>query len=212
MIIEDMPKLLSPFKRAIINGRYIVTPEIEPEYEWVFNDENVLAIEKLDGTNVSIIIEKGKITRVFNRTGEVPFFGSGKRFIIEGVMNSYERGYCNFTDGQYFGECVGPRIQGNPYNLTKPMWIPFNTFCKKHLRYKSWGKYPKDFNTISTWFKELLPLYSLQLHGKPENKHKYFVEGIVFTHPDGRMAKIRKDMFDWYTGKQHKEEEQENGT
>jgi len=25
-----------------------------------------------------------------------------------------------------------------------------------------------------------------------------FVEGVVFTHPDGRMAKLRVDMFDWY--------------
>ena len=25
-----------------------------------------------------------------------------------------------------------------------------------------------------------------------------FIEGIVFTHPDGRMAKLRKDMFKWY--------------
>ena len=25
-----------------------------------------------------------------------------------------------------------------------------------------------------------------------------YVEGIVFTHPDGRMAKLRKDMFEWY--------------
>jgi hypothetical protein len=32
-----------------------------------------------------------------------------------------------------------------------------------------------------------------------------FVEGIVFTHPDGRMAKLRRDMYPWYLGRQHKE-------
>jgi len=206
MIINDMPKLLSPFKRIMTDsGRYIVTPVIEPGYEWVFDDDSVLAIEKLDGTNVSIIIEKGKITRIFNRTGEIPFFGSGKRFIIEAIMNSYERGYCNFTDGQYFGECIGPKIQGNPYNLKEPIWLPFDSYCKKNLKYKSWGKYPKDFETISEWFKELLPLYNLHMHGNPDKKTEHFVEGVVFTHPDGRMAKLRRDMFAWYTGKTHKQ-------
>jgi hypothetical protein len=68
------------------------------------------------------------------------------------------------------------------------------------LTYKSWGKYPKDFNTISEWFKELMPLYAMR---KADSKG--FVEGIVFTHPDGRMAKLRRDMFDWYKGPRHKE-------
>ena len=39
-----------------------------------------------------------------------------------------------------------------------------------------------------------------------------FVEGVVFTHPDGRMAKLRIDMFDWYKGPRHKHlQEKANG-
>lgn len=34
-----------------------------------------------------------------------------------------------------------------------------------------------------------------------------FVEGIVFTHPDGRFAKLRKDMFPWFSGPRYKEDE-----
>ena len=200
MEIKDMPKIKCPFVRRIVDGQYVVVNEIEPGLEWVFEDDSVMAIEKLDGTNVSIIVEHGKITRIFNRTSEVPFFNKGKRFIIEAVMNAYERGYCNFTDGQYFGEVIGPKLQGNPYKLEDHIWIPFGTYAKDKLQYKSWGKYPKDFETISEWFKELMPLFAMQ-RGDKEG----FVEGIMFTHPDGRMAKLRKDCFDWYQGKRHKE-------
>ena len=198
----DMPKLESPFVRKEINGKYIVTDEIAEGYEWVFKDETTMAIEKLHGTNVSILIQNGVIIGCWNRTERIPFFNKGKRFIIEGVYNSYEKGYTEFlSDGQHFGELIGPKVNGNPYKLEKQLWIPFSSYGQKHLRYKSWGKYPKDFKTISEWFKELMPLFTLRTGDK-----EGFVEGIVFTHPDGRMAKLRKDMFDWFKGERHKEE------
>jgi len=35
--VIDMPKLQSPFKRVTNEqGRYVVTPEIDPDYAWVF--------------------------------------------------------------------------------------------------------------------------------------------------------------------------------
>ena len=193
MEIKDMPKLESPYVRKEINGKYVCTPKVAEGYEWVFKDETVMAIEKLDGTNVSIVIEDGMIKSIFNRTERIPFFNSGKRHIIEGLLESYERGYCNLTDGQYFGELIGEKVNGNPYKIDGHIWIPFATYSQNHLRYKSWGKYPKDYETIREWFKTLMPLFTMK-RGDKEG----FVEGIVFTHPDGRMAKLRRDMFDWY--------------
>ena len=203
MKITDMPKLECPFVRKKIGEDYIVTPEIAEGYEWVFNDDKVMAIEKLHGTNVSILIENGVVSTVFNRTERIPFINKGKKHIIEGILNSFERGYMEFLgDGQHFGELIGERVNGNPYNIKGHLWIPFSTFAQKHLRYKSWGKYPKDFQTISDWFKEdLLPLYSNMT--KKEGVLNCYVEGIVFTHPDGRMAKLRRDMFDWFKGRRH---------
>ena len=196
-----MPKIECPFVRKEINGKYIVTPEITEGYEWVFEDEAVIAIEKLHGTNVSIVIQEGTVTQVYNRTERIPFINKGKKFIIEGLLNSKERGYLEFLgDGQHFGELIGEKVNGNPYKIVGHLWIPFSTFCQKHLKYKSWGRYPKDFETLSNWFKDdLLPLYSL-MKGNKEG----FVEGIVFTHPDGRMAKLRVDMFGWFGGESHK--------
>ena len=197
MIIKDMPKLQSPFVREFNDKHeYVVIDEINPGYEWVFEDPEVIAVEKLDGTNVSIIINENNITDVFNRTARIPFINKGKQFIIEGVQNAYERGYLKFLpNGQHFGEVIGPKLQKNPYKLDKHLFIPFSKLQKEY-KYKSWGKYPKDFESISEWFKNLKPLF-----GRKYNSD--YVEGIVFTHPDGRMAKLRRDMFDWYKGKRH---------
>lgn len=202
--IQDMPKLESPFVRAMIGDDYIATSKIEEGYEWVFEDESVMAIEKLHGTNVSIVIQDGVIVAVYNRTERIPFFNKGKDFIIRGILESYKRGYMeNLLDGQHFGELIGEKVNGNPYKIKGNLWIPFETFGQKHLRYKSWGKYPKDFDTISKWFEEdLIPLYACMVQGE-EGRKNGFVEGIVFTHPDGRMAKLRKDMFDWYIERRH---------
>ena len=200
MNIKDMPKLESPFVRKEIEGEYILTDEIAEGYEWVFEDDLVMAIEKLHGTNVSIQITDGVIVAIWNRTERIPFFNKGKGHIVEGILESYSRGWTEFlSDGQHFGELIGEKVNGNPYKIKGHLWIPFETFGQKHLRYKSWGKYPKDFKTISEWFKELIPLYA-SMQG---NREKGFVEGIVFTHPDGRMAKIRIDMFSWFKGKRH---------
>ena len=199
--IRDMPKLESPFVREEINGAYVVTPKITEGYEWVFDDESVMAIEKLHGTNVSIQIKDGVIVGIWNRTERLPFFNKGKKFIIEGLLNSFGRGYMEFLpDGQHFGELIGKKVNGNPYKIDGHLWIPFETYCQKSLKYKSWGKYPKDFNSISKWFKELMPLYDME---RSKGDKEGFVEGVVFTHPDGRMAKLRKDMFDWFEGKRH---------
>src|SRR3989304_4211128 len=95
-MITDMPKLHSPFKRIVNEkGDYVVIDQVEEGYEWVWS-ENVLAIEKLHGTNVSILIQDGVITSIWNRTARIPFFNKGKKFIVEGILNSFDRGYMEF--------------------------------------------------------------------------------------------------------------------
>jgi len=207
-IVKDFPKLECPFKRKLMpDGDYIITPEIEEGYDWVFKEEDVICVEKLDGTNVSIIIEDGQIKTIFNRTEKIPFFNKGKSHISEGLIESFKRGYMDMLpDGQHFGELIGEKINGNPYKIKGHLWIPFETYAKEHLRYKSWGKYPKDFQTISNWFKDdLLPLFALKKGDK-----QGFVEGVIFYRKNGEMAKLRRDMFDWFKGNKHKEAEKYN--
>ena len=197
---KDMPKLYSPFVRKEIDGEYIVTDEITSGYNWVFDDPSVMCTEKLHGTNVSIVIEHGQIAEIYNRTERIPIINKGKSHITMGILESFRRGYIDFLgDGQHFGELLGPKVNGNPYKLDTYLWIPFGDYVQKHLRYRSWGKYPTDFDTISHWFeKDLFSLFnSMRRTGST------FVEGVVFVHPDGRMAKLRRDMFSWYTGRRH---------
>ena len=122
MKIIDMPKLESPFVREIIDGNYIVTPKITEGYEWVFEDEEVMAIEKLHGTNVSIIIECGMITAIFNRTARIPFFNKGKKFIFItavpghkkfdriGIRNHHtgcQHDFCHFIEMIFSNNMIG---------------------------------------------------------------------------------------------------------
>ena len=199
---DDMPKIKSPFIRQENDkGHYVAIDEINEGYEWMFKDDNVRAIEKIDGTSVSVKINNGNIISVYNRTNRVPALNKGKQYITKGLLNSIKRNYLNLDDGQWFGELVGPKVQGNPYDLNEPLWIPFKRYSQKHLEYNSWGKYPKNLKTISRWFKEdLIPLFYAKIHGVSFDKARKngFVEGIVFTHKDGRMAKIRRDFFEWY--------------
>lgn len=208
-MFKRFPKLNSPYVREYKNNRelYTVTDEIKPEYEWVFNNKNVEAIEKLDGENVAIYInEKGKINSIYTREGtEIKPFGFKNRsYIVQGVLESYKRGWLdNMEHTQlHYGELIGPSVKQNPYDLDKHMWVPFE-YLRKKISYESWGEYPQDFESISNWFKNgLKPLFYLRIHNIPfhEEPKNAYVEGIIFNHPDGRKAKLRRNMFNWYYG------------
>mgnify|MGYP006292457971 CR=1 FL=1 len=207
--VKDMPKLHSPFKRERINGEYVVTPQIREGFEWVFENDAVIASEKLDGENVSIIVKKGRIIDVWNRENHIEPFSRNPdhHHALKGLLNSLAKGYIDdLEDGQHFGELVGLNVQGNPYELKEPLWIPLKRIHDKHS-YNSWGKYPKTFETISNWFKtNLISLFYAMNHRlKFSDPQVKLAEGIVFVHPDGRMAKLRRDMFEWYKGPRHKQ-------
>lgn len=208
MKIRDMPKLDSPFLRVYDkDNNFLVISQINPGYEWVFEDPDVICTEKLDGTNVSVVIQNGHIESIWNRTERLPFFNKGKSHIIKGILESFERGYLELPDGQYFGELIGKKLQGNPYKIDGHLWLPFATYAQDHLKYKSWGKYPKDYETISRWFKDdIFSLYMARTQSKHGKMYKTFPEGVVFVQPStGKMAKLRRDMFDWFAGPRHKE-------
>ncbi|MEI9479633.1 MAG: RNA ligase family protein [Deltaproteobacteria bacterium] len=191
-----------------------MTPVIDPDYRWVFEPGSV-AVEKLDGTNVSVSSEPGG--HIYNRTNEIPLFGKGsKRFVI-GVLNAIERGYYIPQPEQVFGELIGPKVQGNVYGLEENLWIPFD-----HLKMKySFRFWPSILEEIAGWsdaeiyayisdiFKGLWSVFKRAHGGGPHvvNENTLFegsaAEGIVFYSPDGRMAKLRRDMFNWWKGKRH---------
>lgn len=212
--ITDFPKLHSPFKRAENEaGEYVVYDEVNDGYEWVFEDENVRAVEKLDGTNVSVVLDSdGNIEQAFTRMGDqsvnpIDPWNSEHPFLVRGIQNAVNRGWLDdlTPEEQHYGELIGPKVNGNPYELDEHLFVPFDYLYEK-VYYKSWGDYPKTYDVLSGWFEEnLIPLFYARMHNLQfdEIPDDAFVEGIVFTHDDGRKAKLRRDMFDWYDGERH---------
>lgn len=205
------PKLHSPFTRTENeDGSYTVIDEIKEGYEWVFEDPQVKAVEKIDGTNIAVYLdENGAVSDIYTREGNSiePFGDPTNSYIVKGVLDSYRRGWLDdlANDTLHYGELIGPTVKQNPYDWNEHMWVPFE-YLQENVYYESWGDYPKTFDVISDWFKDqLLPLFYARMHNIEFSNlsEDAYVEGIIFTHPDGRKAKLRRDMFDWYEGERH---------
>jgi hypothetical protein len=210
MIIKDMPKLECPFKREEINGKYICVPNLREEYKWILDPDLVIATEKFDGTNVSVVVENGNIKFVLNRTNRVDIW-KAKDWFYKGIKRAIDEGKFKVDmcdDGQYFGELIGPKIQKNSYELTEPLWIPFD-YVKNHYLFKfyySWlteQDFSTEENTLLAFSNLLRELKSIYCRNKGVEKQP---EGIVFHNKiTGEMCKLRCDMFDWFTGRRHKQ-------
>lgn len=198
-IMEDMPKLDAPFVREQDGDRSVVVNKINPGYEWVFESPHVRCVEKLDGTNVSIGVADGRLLAVRNRTNVIRCDTWEMNRFISGIRVAYQKGRVPFIDGQHFGELMGEGIQGNFLDLEGTEWFPF-AYLRKKFHYKSFDKYPREFEGWSMWFRD--DIFSL-VH-KAINPQSQVVqpEGVVFYEiTTGRMAKLRRDMFDWYKEK-----------
>ena len=179
-----MKKIPTIFKRG---EDHKVIPEPHPDCLWVFEGEGV-ATRKYDGTCVAIIegkyykrreVKKGKnpppdfievdydpITG--KRFGWVPvnFDDPADRYHVEAFNRLAEEG--KIEDGTY--ELCGPKIQGNPENF------PYHVLIK-HSEAEVFPDCPRDYEGLKEWLADK------------------DIEGIVFHHPDGRMAKIKKRDF-----------------
>lgn len=83
--LGDFPKLYCPFIRQTFKvnrdhfkqfGRsyqlrtpevYLVIDRVNPGYEWVFEDPETIAVEKLNGTNIKLKTENGRLVALQNR-------------------------------------------------------------------------------------------------------------------------------------------------
>lgn len=175
-----MKKMKTIFKKNPENMA-LVTREREPTCDWVFNGEGV-PHRKYDGTCCMIkdnILYKRRTVRQF-KTMPLNFIRedfdatTGKTFgwvpVIRGDkfhIEAHER-LIDKKDGTY--ELLGPKIQGNVEGFAKHKLINHNDtpiFIDIPLDYDGMKEYLRFEN----------------------------MEGIVFRHRDGRMAKIRKSDF-----------------
>lgn len=84
-----------------------------------------------------------------------------------------------WPDGEHSCEALGLNIQGNPLGLQQNLCVPFN------LQIPIYEETPRTFESLQTVLRTLPSKFS------PGN----VAEGIVFHHPDGRRAKIKRKDF-----------------
>jgi hypothetical protein len=176
-------KIPTMFERDWEGDRSRVLDVIHTGCEWVAAGEGV-ATRKIDGS--SCMVRSGKLfKRREVREGEAlpPGFElvthdeeTGKRLgwipVGEGPEDKWHRSAFaaspGLPDGTY--ELLGPKIQGNPENVSDHVLVSHNAT-------EVYSDCPRTFDGIRNW-----------LFGRD-------IEGIVFHHPDGRMAKIKKRDF-----------------
>lgn len=205
--IRDYPKTKCVFRRIVRDGSYVVTPTVTEGCEWVLEAQGVRAVDKLHGTNICVTLnEQGHILAIDNRSNRIH---DGISFDVRrskeqarallGVLEAVRRGWFDKIQlepgfNRVYGELIGPNINGNLHGVDRPMFVPFQ-HLKETCSWKTWieNRYSKTFDSLRKWFIELPSLFS-----KKYIKKNVLAEGLVFWHPDGRMAKLRRDMFDWH--------------
>ena|SRR3990167_2666717 len=182
-----MKKVISLFKRDY-EGTRLVYNEIVPGAEWVQAGEGIATI-KIDGT--SCLIENGKIYKRYDvkkgravpngfipaqdpdpMTGHWPGWveilrnDPSDQWHVEAFDN---QNINTIYDGTY--ELIGPKVQGNPYNLSQHELV-------KHGSWSFREDPPRTFDELKEFFSQN-PIY----------------EGIVWHHPNGDMVKIKRRDF-----------------
>lgn len=221
--MTDFPKIHCPFIRQTFRVNpedwkrhgpplglrgpetYLAVDRINPGFEWVLEDPDTIAVEKLNGSNIKIRTEKGRLVAVQNRLNVIDPLQimKGKTFIMEGIFRSLGKGYVQ-EDGEQAGELIGPKVNGNPYKLEMHEWYPFEK-AVKDLAYRSFHEHDRNFKNWSDWFQSgLLSRYYTKRASKTGATDQVMAEGVVFYNFRRRaekktwMAKLRRDMFDWF--------------
>lgn len=180
-----MRKIPTVFVRNPDDMRH-VTREVHPDCQWVLDGEGV-PTRKYDGTCVKF---DGRAwwTRREVKPGKTPPLGfvavehdevTGKtvgwepaeqsawrKFLQEAITE--QPGYINFDPGTY--ELIGPKVNGNPEGSKVH-------FLVAHQYAQQLDDVPRDHDGLVSF------LASFQ------------GEGIVWHHPDGRMAKLKRRDF-----------------
>ena len=170
-----MRKIPSLFQRNYETDR-LVRDEVVPGCEWVLAGEGT-PTRKHDGT--CCMVRDGKLYRRHTlRRGKQPPEGyepatdadpkTGKQEgwvpVGDGPEDRLHReAFDGQPDGSY--ELCGPKVQGNPEGFDRHMLVPHGSI----QMYQD----PRTFKGIRDYLQQL------------------DVEGIVWHHPDGRMAKIK---------------------
>lgn len=177
-----MNKIPTIFVRDMTKQPALVTPVWSPGCEWVRDGEGV-ATRKYDGT--SCLIRDGALFKRrelkpgdkappdFESLGTDENTGKTVGWVPVSYDDPGDRWHreameVGLQDGTY--ELLGPKIQGNKDGEEKHVLQP-------HSEATQYSDAPRDFDGLREWLA------------------KCCIEGLVWHHPDGRMAKIKRRDF-----------------
>jgi hypothetical protein len=183
-----MKKIPTLFERDWQGDRSRVTSEVNPDALWVFS-EPCRATRKFDGT--AVMLRDGVLYCRFDakhgkkppinfepaqpeadsETGHWPGWvpaGNDPQYQWQRKAHEFSKEHA-LLDGDGTYEAVGPHFQGNPEHYAQDVLVRHGA--------EELPDAPKYFNELAEWFK-----------GKD-------IEGIVWHHADGRMAKIKAKDF-----------------
>jgi hypothetical protein len=176
-----MKKIPTVFERDWNGDRSRVVDQVHAGCEWVLDGEGT-ATRKVDGT--CCLVRDGKLykRRELRKGEQAPAdfeqadfdAETGKTVgwmpVTDDPSDRYHREAWEragiILDGTY--ELIGPKVQGNPEHASASLLVRHGDGTAGQL----YGV-PRTFDGLKEWFA-----------GKD-------IEGIVFHHPDGRMAKIK---------------------
>lgn len=178
-----MRKIPTLFQRDWDGDRRHVLPEVVPGCEWVTKGEGV-PTRKYDGTCFMLDergwwarreVKQGKqppedfmLLEHDNETGKTVGWEPGQQSAFWRYLMEALEGRSAMLHGTY--ELVGPKVNGNPEGFPGHALI-----C--HATAQQLLDVPRDFDGLAAWL------------------HAHDYEGIVWHHPDGRMAKIKRRDF-----------------
>lgn len=183
-----MIKIPTMFVRDMTKQPALVTPEWHPDCLWV-RDGQGIATRKYDGT--SCLMRHGKLyKRRELRPGDTAPSdfeslgtdeNTGKTIgwvpVGDGPEDRWHREALDFAalplpDGTH--ELLGPKVQGNKDNDCYP---PGVHVLQPHAGAMKFPDAPREFEPLRAWLTARR------------------IEGLVWHHPDGRMAKIKRRDF-----------------
>ncbi len=186
--VDVMEKIPTVFDRGL---DFKVIDKVRSGCEWVLAGEGE-ATEKIDGTNIRLTIRTGELVRIEKRRNPtkiqkqkgiidgwyVDANESGKedKWIVEAARNT---NVSEWPDGEHPCEALGPKIQGNALGLDRHLCVPFN------MEIPRFQGVPRSFDDFKAFLQRVDSKYA----------PGHLAEGIVFHHPDGRRAKIKRKDF-----------------
>ena len=179
-----MKKILTIFKRDFEN-KGMITKELAVQFPIGF------ATEKLDGTNVRLTVRNHQLIRVEKRRNpdkiqkhrgitdpwyvDASEFEAQDKHIYAAARNT---DLSQIPDGEWSGEAVGTKIQGNPINLPEPTVFLFSH--EPTLSKYAFEDAPEDYDGLRDWL--------------PKQKSKFgtgSIEGLVWWVDGKPITKIK---------------------